>query len=139
MRKTYKILLLFLISISISCEKNEEQLSLKDRLIGNWNYQKLINSSYKSNGTLINEIVTPITSTNYGYVFNDDGSCVYRFGGSPTKFTYQIISETKFELNTGTKNLCKILSIDEANVVFTIGGPTQAGNNYTTSTHYLSR
>ena len=139
MKKIYSILLIFLLSFSISCQKNQEPLSLKDFLQGNWNYQKLVINSYQSDGKLVKELITPLTSMDYGYVFYDDGTCTYRFGGSPSKFSYKIISDTEFELNTGSVNLCKILSIDETNVIFVTGGPKQTGNNYITSTHYLTR
>lgn len=138
MKKIYSSILVILL-ISISCKKNQEQPSLKDLLQGNWNYEKLITSSYKSDGTLIKELITPITSEDYGYVFFDDGTCTQRFGGEPSKYSYKIISDKEFEVNTGSKNLCKILSIDETDIIFIIGGPQQTGSNYTTSTHYLSR
>jgi len=138
-KKIYPILLVFILGVSISCKKNEEQLSLKDFLQGNWNYQKLITSSYQNDGKLIKELITPLTSNDYGYIFYDDGTCTYRFGGSPSMFSYQIISDTEFELNTGSVNLCKILSIDKTNIIFVTGGSKQTGNNYITYTHYLSR
>lgn len=139
MKRTYPILLIFILSIGISCKKNQEQLSLKDFLQGNWNYQKLVTGSYQSDGKLIRELLTPITSKDYGYVFYDDGTCSYRFGGAPSKFNYKIISDTEFELNTGSINLCKILSMNETNVIFVTGGQQQTGNNFITSTHYLTR
>ena len=139
MKRTYPILLIFILSIGISCKKNQEQLSLKDFLQGNWNYQKLVTGSYQSDGKLIRELLTPITSKDYGYVFYDDGTCSYRFGGAPSKFSYKIISDTEFELNTGSINLCKILSMNETNLIFVTGSPQQNGNNYMTSTHYLTR
>ena len=139
MKKIYSVLLIFILGIIISCQKNQEQLSLKDFLQGNWNYQKLVTGSYQSDGKLIKELITTLTSKDYGYIFYDDGTCTYRFDGAPSKFSYEIISETEFELNTGSKNLCKILSINETNIIFIVGGPQQNGSNYTTSTHYLSR
>ena len=139
MKKICSILLIFILNISISCQKNQELLSLKDFLQGNWNYQKLVTGSYQSDGKLVKELITPLTSKDYGYVFYNDGTCTYRFGGAPSKFSYKIISETEFELNTGSKNLCKISSIDNTNIIFFTGGPQQNGSNYTTSTHYLSR
>lgn len=123
----------------MSCKKDSSTPAIKEMLLGNWNYKKLISKSYKADGSLINELVTPISSADYGYVFYDDGTCTQRFGGAPSKFTYEIISEKEFEVNTGTKNICKVISINKTSIVFSIDSEKQKGGNYTTSTHYLLR
>lgn len=138
MKKLYTSIL-FVLFLSVSCKKESINPSLKELLLGNWNYQKLVNSSYRSDGALIEELTTPISSSDYGYIFYDDGTVSQRFGGGPSKFSYKIISDTEFEVNTGSVNLCKVISVNDNNIIFVIGGPKQTGSNYTTSTHYLSR
>lgn len=138
MKKLYTSIL-FILLLSISCKKDLIEPTLKDQLQGNWNYQKLVTRYYQGDGVLIKELVTPINSVDYGYVFYSNGTCTQRFGGEPAKFTYEIISDTEFEVNTGSKNLCRIISIDETDISFVVGEPQKNGSNYSTSTHYLSR
>jgi hypothetical protein len=138
MKNIYRCLI-FVLLISVSCQKDSLTPALKEMLLGNWNYEKLISKSYRADGTLINELVTPISSTDYGYVFYDDGTCTQRFSGAPSKFTYEIISEKEFEINTGAKNICTLISIDKTSIVFSIGSKQPNASNYTTSTHYLIR
>lgn len=75
------------------------------------------------------------------YYFKSDGTAIQYFDmiANVTHNTYKVLSENRFELNTGVVNPCRVESIDKSSFVFTVEGPRRGEYDYTEYTHYLRK
>ncbi|QNN43150.1 hypothetical protein [Pedobacter roseus] len=120
--------------IVASCKK-EPIDDFKSKIIGEWKYEKLVEKNYDYTGKLLNERYFATTRGEY-YHFKKDGTAIQYFDQISDN-TYKITSDTRFELNTGLVNPCRLVSIDKKSFVFVVEGPRREKADYIEYTHFL--
>ncbi|MFD2582126.1 hypothetical protein ACFSR6_06485 [Pedobacter vanadiisoli] len=135
-RQTLIHYLLYLLVIISSCKK-EPIDDFKSKIIGDWKYERLVEKNYDYKGKLLNERTYSTTKGEY-YHFNKDGAAIQYFDQISNN-TYKIISESRFEINTGLLNPCRLISIDKKSFIFIVEGPRREQSDYVEFTHYLKK
>ena len=131
----YAAFFAFLVLI-VSCKKDPVD-DFKSKIVGDWKYEKIVEKQYTFAGKLTFEKTAMATNGEY-YYFKKDGTAVQN-AGFISNNTYKIISETRFELNTGLVNPCRVESITANTFIFTVEGPKRDQMDYTEMTHYLKK
>jgi hypothetical protein len=73
--------IILLLIVRFYCRKENSQTTLKEFLLRNWNYKKLVTSAYRKNGVPIEELITQINSDDYGCGFFPTRHALTDFGG----------------------------------------------------------
>jgi hypothetical protein len=129
-------ILLCLLIIVCSCKKEPIE-DFKSKIIGDWKYEKVVEKNYDYTGKLLNEQYIATTRGEY-YHFKKDGIAIQYFDQISNN-TYKVISDSRFEVNTGLVNPCRLVSIDKKSFVFIVEGPRREKADYIEYTHYLSK
>lgn len=138
-----RTLIYYILSCSLlilySCKK-EPIDDFKNKIIGDWKYEKVIQKEFNSKGKLLSETTIATTEGAY-YHFKSDVTAIQYFDmiANVTHHTYKVVSENRFELNTGVVNPCRVELIDKSSFVFTVEGLRRGEYDYTEYTHYLRK